>query len=439
MKVALIAISGTPLRDQRAVEVVTSSSSLLARLKAVASLPSLALLTLAAVIAEDAEVSYHQCPNVDTWTAPDEKFDLVAISSYSAQIDEAYELANRFKAEGVPVVLGGPHVSVLPEEALALGHTACIGEAEVSWKQIIEDAKNDRLKRVYGSLDHVCDLTKSPRPAFELLDPKSFNRIPIQTSRGCPHRCEFCAASVLLSPTYRQKTIAQVLNEIDFVISRWRHPFIEFVDDNALSDRTYWKGLLKELGERKVRWFAECDISIGQDAELLRCMAQSGCREVLIGLESPTAGTLSGMELKSDWKHRMQGTYLDSIKRIQGHGIRVIGCFMVGLDTQVSESLDGILDFVEESGVFDVQLTLQTAFPGTPLHKRLEGAGRLDTGSDWRKCTLFDLNIVPENADSEELNQRFYSLLRTLHSDNQSRQRRQKFNSTLRKNRTEMI
>lgn len=439
MKVALIAMSGTPLRDQRVVDIVANSSSLLARLKAVASLPSLALLTVAAVIGDDADVSYHQCSSAAGWQESGEQFDLVAISSYSAQIDEAYELANRYKARGIPVVLGGPHVSVVPLETLERGHIACVGEAELVWKQIIDDAKVGCLKTLYGSLDQVCDLTQSPRPAFELLDPRIFNRIPIQTSRGCPHRCEFCAASVLLSPTYRRKTIEQVLKEIDFVLSRWRRPFIEFVDDNSLSDRSYWKTLLEGLRERRVRWFAECDISIGQDPELLRGMSESGCREVLIGLESPTSGALSGVELKSNWKHRVQDTYLDAIKKIQDNGIRVIGCFMIGLDRQSLESIDGIAEFVEQSGLFDVQLTLQTAFPGTPLYTRLANADRLQAKGDWKNCTLFDLNIIPADSNSEDLKSRFRDLMKALHADDLSKQRRLRFNSTMRKNRAVKI
>lgn len=445
MKVALIAMSGTPLRDERVIEIVTNSNSLLARLKAVASLPSLALLTVAAVIGDSADVSYYQCPKVDGWVEPvsagnsDDCFDLVAISSYSAQIDEAYELANRYKARGIAVVLGGPHVSMLPEETLAAGHIACIGEAEVVWPQIISDAKNGCLKPLYGSISEVCDLTESPVPAFELLDPKLFNRIPIQTSRGCPHRCEFCAASVLLSPKYRQKTVQQVLNEIDCVLKRWKHPFIEFVDDNALSDRAYWKELLNGLRERRVRWFAECDISIGQDAELLRSMKESGCREVLIGFESPSVGELSGVELNGNWKHKVQSSYLDAIKKIQDHGIRVIGCFMLGLDSQSPESAEAIREFVDQSGLFDVQLTLQTAFPGTPLYERLERDDRLQTKNDWKNCTLFDLNIVPTVSNSSDLQNSFHSLMRALHSNELSKKRRQRFNSTMRKNRAVKI
>jgi radical SAM superfamily enzyme YgiQ (UPF0313 family) len=439
MKVALIAMSGTPLRDHRVREILADSHSLQARLNAVASLPSLALLTVAAVIGDSAEVSYFQCPNFEAWKDPDENFDLVAISSYSAQIDEAYRLAERFKTKGVPVVLGGPHVSMLPQETLALGHIACVGEAEVVWKQIIDDAKNGVLKSLYGSLDQVCDLTQSPVPAFDLLDPQLFKRIPIQTSRGCPHRCEFCAASVLLSPSYRQKSIQQVLNEIDFVLKRWKHPFIEFVDDNALSDRAYWKALLKDLRERKIRWFAECDISIGQDLELLRFMQESGCREVLIGLESPTRGTLAGVELKNNWKHRMQSTYIDSIARIQETGIRVIGCLMLGLDQQTSDCVDDIKEFVDRSNLFDVQLTLQTAFPGTPFYKRLELANRLQQNNDWKNCTLFDLNIVPAESNSDDLTTSFHNLMKELHSNGASRERRRRFNSNLRKNRTAKI
>lgn len=439
MRVALIAMSGTPLRDQRVMEIVAGSSSLSARLSAVASLPSLALLTVAAVIGDAAEVSYFQCPSLETWQEPSGQFDLIAVSSYSAQIDEAYELANRYEKRGIPVVLGGPHVSMLPEETLRLGHIACVGEAEMVWKQIIEDAKNGCLKPLYGSLNQISDLTKSPVPAFELLDPRLFKRIPIQTSRGCPHRCEFCAASVLLSPKYRQKTIHQVLNEIDYVLERWNRPFIEFVDDNALSDRRYWKTLLTAIRDRNVRWFAECDISIAEDTELLQVMKESGCREVLIGLESPSRGELSGLELNNNWKHKVQKNYLVSIKKIQDHGIRVIGCFILGLDSQSLESVDAIEEFVELSGLFDVQLTLQTAFPGTPLYKRLDQECRLKEKDNWKNCTLFDLNIVPTGSKSEDLQNSFRNLMTALHSNDVSRQRRLRFNSMMRKNRTVKI
>jgi radical SAM superfamily enzyme YgiQ (UPF0313 family) len=135
----------------------------------------------------------------------------------------------------------------------------------------------------------------------------------------------------------------------------------------------------------------------------------------------------------------VQATYLEAIKKIQDNGIRVIGCFMLGLDRQSLGSIDAIKDFVEQSGLFDVQLTLQTAFPGTPLYERLERADRLQAKDDWKNCTLFDLNIIPSDSNSEDLKNSFHNLMRALHADDLSRQRRMKFNSTLRKNKAVKI
>ena len=112
-------------------------------------------------------------------------------------------------------------------------------------------------------------------PAYELLEPSKYNRLIVQTSRGCPLRCEFCASSILLRARYKQKPIEKVLAEIDRIRAFWRRPFIEFADDNAFVNRRYWKQLLPELKKRKIRWFAETDLSIHEDAELLRLMRRA--------------------------------------------------------------------------------------------------------------------------------------------------------------------
>lgn len=435
MKVGLIAMSGTRICDPYLLASLPDCAGPLARLQAVASLPSLALLTVAAVIRreDNVQVEYLQCRSLSEWAELPEGFDLVGISSYTAQIEEAYELADRFKSEGVPVVIGGTHVSVLPEETTARGHIAAVGEAELVWPLIIRDFKHGLLKKTYGKLGEVCDLHESPVPAFDLLDPSVFNRIPIQTSRGCPHRCEFCAASVVYSPRHRQKTIEQVLSEIRTVLSVWKRPFIEFVDDNALVDRAYWKKLLSELRKHRLRWFAECDISIGQDQELLQIMRESGCREVLIGLESPLADDLNGLELKCNWKARVHARYRDSLKAIQDHHIRVIGCFMLGLDEQHADAGELIYEFAREVELFDVQVTLQTAFPGTPLFFRLAAEERLPLPVDYKHCTLFDLNIVPKGNRSDMVIDDFRRLLAKIHSNEESAWRWRKFKERMRK------
>ena len=136
------------------------------------------------------------------------------------------------------------------------------------------------------------DLQDAPMPAFELLDIGRYNRLTVQTSRGCPHRCAFCASSILLTKQYKQKPADRVLAEIDRIKTLWEHPFIEFADDNTFVNKAYWKELLPELKKRNIRWFTETDVSLAQDGELLHLMRESGCAQVLIGFESPTAPAL---------------------------------------------------------------------------------------------------------------------------------------------------
>ena len=161
-------------------------------------------------------------------------------------------------------------------------------------------------------------------------------------------------------------------------------------------NRRYWRQLLPELGKRKIRWFAETDLSVHEDSELLRLMRDSGCAEVLIGFESPGEWGLSGLELKRDWKRQRWRESKEAIRRIQSHGIRVNGCFILGLDGQGPEIFDRVLELAMETEMFDVQITVQTPFPGTPLYDRLKREGRLLRDEAWETCTLFDINFRPE-------------------------------------------
>ena len=144
------------------------------------------------------------------------------------------------------------------------------------------------------------DLRDAPMPRFDLLDPEKYNRITVQTSRGCPHRCEFCASSVLLTPRYKLKPVEKVLGEIHAIKRLWSRPFIEFADDNSFVHVDHYKRLLRALEPEGLRWFTEADIRVAEDDELLGLMRDSGCQQVLIGLESPRGSGLGGLELKAD-------------------------------------------------------------------------------------------------------------------------------------------
>ena len=435
MRIALIAMSGIRVCDTELLELGLTLPGFVERSKTIASLPSLGLLTLAGMTPAGHEIHYIESEDlVQDGTYPDVPggYDLVGISTYSAQIFEAFDIARRYREMGIPVVMGGPHVSVLPDEALEHCDSVVVGEGELHWNKVLGDAENGVLKPVYGALDEEYDLTDAPMPAFGILDMDRYNRITIQTSRGCPHSCEFCASSVIIAGSYKQKPAERVLAEIDAVCSLWERPFIEFADDNTLVNRHYWKELLPEIARRKIRWFTETDISVAEDEELLRLLRDAGCAQLLIGLESPDIESLDGIEKKSNWKLKKFNKYRGAVDRIQSHGISVNGCFVLGLDGQGPDVFDRVFDFVQETQLHEVQITLQTAFPGTALYDRLRAEGRLLRETAWETCSLFDLNFKPEGMTEGELIRGLRDLGQRIYSDEFTTWRRRKFREKLR-------
>jgi radical SAM superfamily enzyme YgiQ (UPF0313 family) len=432
MNVGLIAMSGIRCHDAELMSLGLTLPGFVERSKTIASLPSLGLLTLAGMTPPEHRVRYLEVPDIRVAEALPGGFDLVGISSYSAQIDEAYELADRFLTAGVPVVLGGPHVSALPDEAAPHCSAVVIGHGELHWPTVLADAAAGGLRPRYGSVTDDFDLAQAPIPRFELLDVTRYNRLTVQTSRGCPLRCEFCAGSLLFSSRYRQKPVAKVLGELDRILALWPRPFIELADDNSFVNRRYWLELLPEVAKRRIRWFAETDISVGEDDELLELLRESGCAEVLIGLESPVAEGLDGVELRSNWKLKRLPSYPERLRNIQEHGIRVNGCFVLGLDGHGPDIFDRVREFVWDADLFDVQLTVQTPFPGTPLLARLRSEGRLIADGDWRRCTLFDVNFHPTGMSPGELRQGLIRLGQDVYSAAWTRRRRERFKARLR-------
>ena len=427
MRIGLIAISGVRVQDQELLELGLTLPGFVERSKVIASLPSLGLLTLAGMTPPRHECVYLEIEDVAKMEDLPDGFDLVAISSFSAQIHEAYALADQYRARGTPIVLGGLHVTALPAEAAAHADAVVIGEGEAVWLQVLDDAERGELQPVYES-DGSFDLADAPMPAFELLEIDKYNRLTVQASRGCPHCCEFCANSILLSRRYKQKPVEKVLAEIDLICGIWKRPFIEFADDNALVDKRYWRELLRELKHRRVRWFVETDLSVHEDHELLTLMRQSGCSQVLIGFESPLESGLDGLELNSNWKVKRWPEYVQAVRDIQSHGIRVNGCFVLGLDGHTPEVFDAVYDFARRTELFDVQITVLTPFPGTQLYDRLAREERLLDATAWQMCTLFDVNFQPQPMTAGQLHDGLHALAARLYSEEESLWRRETFN-----------
>ncbi len=427
MKIGLIAMSGIRACDPELLRLGLTLPGFVERSQVIASLPSLGLLTLAGMTPKEHECEYHEIDDIRKVKQLPNGFDLVAISSFSAQINEAYQAASEYRKQGIPVVMGGLHVSSMPQEAALYCDAVITGEGETVWHEVLHDAGNGGLKPLYSDNGERFDLANAPIPAYEMLDIEKYNRLTVQTSRGCPHLCDFCASSVLLTSHYQQKPVQKVLEEIDKILERWKRPFIEFADDNSIINKHYWKELLPEIKKRGIRWFTETDISLYRDAELLEMMRESGCVEVLLGLESPDQKSLRGMELKADWKRKRWEEYPDAIREVQSHGIRVNACFIFGLDEHDKTIFDEVYEFVHETKPFDVQITILTPFPGTPLYKRLERENRLLHPNQWDRCTLFDVNYIPKKMTAEQLKIGFRNLGVKLYDEKHTAARREHF------------
>ena len=427
MRIAFIAMSGIRACDTELLQLGLTLPGFVERSKAIASLPSLGLLTLAGMTPARHDVSYIEIDDINKLEALPGGFDLVAISSFSAQIKEGYRLAERYRALGIPVVMGGLHVTVNPHEPGEHGASAMLGEGEIAWPEILADAERGQFKPVYDARGCEFDLKNAPMPAFELLNMERYNRITVQTSRGCPWRCSFCASSILLTRKYKQKPAAKVLAEIDRIRELWPRPFIEFADDNSFVNRSYWRALLPELSKRHIKWFTETDLTVHEDEALLHLMRDAGCAEVLIGFESPVPAGLNGLELRRNFKHDRQHQCRRAIERIQAAGIRVNACFVLGLDGQGPWVFDAVRDFVRETLPFDVQITVPTPFPGTPFYECLKREGRLLEDGAWERCTLFDVNYLPQGMSVEQLRAGLHRLAVELYGEDFTRERREHF------------
>ncbi len=444
MRVGLIAMSGVRVINPRLQAAGVTLPGFVRRGEVIAQLPSLALITLAALTPDDVDIEYLEIEDFPSEEIRPTHFDLVGISSYTARAYDMYVLADWYREKGVAVVLGGLHVSQVPEEAQAHADAVCIGEAETLWPRIIADFRaggRAGLQTAYREErpGHY-DLADSPMPRYELLLGRRHNRITVQTVRGCPLDCEFCGASKLYGPKFRRKPVAKVMQELDRIEQLWgANAFVEFADDNSFGNPHWARELLYAMRGVKLRWFTETDISIADDDELLKLLFETGCRQLLIGFESIAPATLSGID-RAGWKRRHLERYQDAIRRIQNAGISVNGCFIVGNDGDTPAVFEELRDFIERSELLDAQITILTPFPGTRLLQRLQHEGRLLYEHFWDRCTLFDVVFEPKNMTVAQLEEGHMWLMQEVYGEerlSRSRRRYVDIMKRLRENATE--
>jgi radical SAM superfamily enzyme YgiQ (UPF0313 family) len=435
-RIGLIAVSGVRIYNDRLTRHGVTLPGFVERARTIASMPSLGLLTIAGATPERFDLQYLECPEFDPDALRALRVDLVAISSFTAKSSVMYRIADFLRARGIAVVLGGLHCTLLPEEAAAHADAVVAGEGEVLWPRLLQDWEQGRLQRIYrpASFREV-DLATTPAPRYDLLDVDRYNRLPVQTSRGCPLHCEFCAASRIYGG-YKLKPIERVVRDLRAAKGRWRHPFIELADDNSFVNKPWSKELVRAIAAEEIHWFTETDVSVADDPELLDLLARSGCRQLLIGFESPRAEALDGIDA-ANWKAGRADRYRRAIDEIQRRGISVNGCFIVGLDADTPDTFPEIERFVKSTSLMEVQVTILTPFPGTALYRRLKAEGRLLRDGDWDRCTLFDATFRPKRMSVEDLELGFDSLMGALYSAEETRRRRLHYLAAMRQLRKE--
>ena len=428
MKIAMIALSGVRVRSKELASIGVTLPGFVERSEVIASLPSLGLLTLAGATPPHHEVHYFEHGDVPPEQLADDGFDLVALSTFTAQAHEAYEYADGCRQVALRTAMGGLHVTVCPDEAQQHVDHVLIGEGEEIWPELLEDLDRGRAKDRYDARGRVFDLADSPLPRYDLLDPDRYNRITIQTTRSCPHKCSFCASGILLRGPYRKKPLELVQRDLDEISRLWPRPFIELADDNTFVDHRWGRKLVDTFHPYRMKWFTETDVTVADDPELLAALRESGCRQVLIGFESPDPQAVAGFEDRS-FKAKKVAGYADAIQRIQEAGISVNGCFILGSDHHTPDDLAAIPRFAEDVGLAEVQVTVLTPFPGTPLYDRLLKAGRILEPGDWSGHTLFDVTHEPARMSARDLEVALMDVMQRLYAKDAVKLRQRRFHA----------
>jgi radical SAM superfamily enzyme YgiQ (UPF0313 family) len=320
--------------------------------------------------------------------------DLVGITVITGSSPRGYELARHYRARGIPVVLGGPHVTLLPDEAMQHADAICVGYAEETWPRLLRDFAAGRMRSRYEQ-GHDFTLTNLPFPRRELLDGRHFlTQAVFEATRACAHDCEFCVVPTAWGRRQFQKPVGHVVEDIKRVGKRR----IIFIDLNLISDRAYAAELFTALVPLNVRWFGLATSLIGRDGELMQLMARSGCGGLLIGLESICEASLGDVRKRFN----DPSLYHKLISDLHALGISIQGCFVFGHDHDTPDVFERTVQFAIDAAIDLPRFAILTPFPGTPLHRRLDHDGRILT-KNWELYDGQHVVFQPKQMTPQEL------------------------------------
>jgi len=329
----------------------------------------------------------------------DEPTELVAISIETYTARRAYQIATEYRQRGVPVVLGGFHATLRPDEAALYADSIIIGEAEAQWESVIDDARHGTLQPFYRERQRPdLSLMRVDRGIYK--DKRYLPITLIEAGRGCHFRCEFCAVQSYFNATQNRRPIEHILEEVEQ--TRKRGSFYFFVDDNITSNFEEGKELYRQLAKHKIRWVSQASINAAHDEEFLDLIARSGCEGLLIGFESLERETLRLMKKKFN---TMGGGYEVALANLRRHKIRLYATFVFGYEHDTAQTFDATVEFANRHRFYMAAFNHLTPFPGTPLYERLEKSGQLLYDAWWMdpSYSYNKIPFKPARLEPEEL------------------------------------
>ncbi len=373
-------------------------------------LPYLGLLKVAALTPSDWDVCI-----VDEKVEPldlAKEADLVGISAMTPAVNRAYEIARSFRARGITVIMGGMHVSKLPDEALLHCDSVIVGEAELLWDKALEDFKRGELKKIYRHENGYPSLANFPASNWNLYKGKKYLPVHfVETTRGCPHNCEFCSVTDSFGGKFRNRPVDEVEKEIQGLT-----PFegrftlknaVFFVDDNIIGNKTHAKELLERITPYRLKWMGQTSVNIAKNEDILSLCKKSGCIGLLVGFESLSQGNLKNMGKTFN----TPDTYIDVIKKMHDYGIGVTGAFVFGFDHDDESVFDKTVEFVIKAKLDVCYFSILTPYPGTRVYAQMVQEGRL-IDHDWSNYNTNHVVFKPKLMKPEKLLDGFHYALK---------------------------